>query len=100
MATKTVHVIPDKAKGRWIVTKPGASVPTIFATRKEATAEAKRLMKGKTGQVVVLTSTGKIVRRESHGLPKVQRAAVRSRIGSKAIEKAVSAVVKPRLTPA
>jgi hypothetical protein len=72
----------------------------VFTTRKEATAEAKRLIKGKPGQVVVLTKSGKIVSADSHGLPKVQRVPVRSKIGSKAIEKAVSAVVKARLTPA
>jgi hypothetical protein len=100
MATKTIHVIPDKAKGRWIVKKSGVSVPSVFATRKKATAAAKRLIKGKTGQVVVLTKNGKIIPAASHGLPKVQRPAVRSKIGSKAIEKAVSAVVKARLTSA
>lgn len=100
MATKTMHVIPDKANGGWMVKKSGATKPVLFASRKEATAEAKRLIKGKAGQVVVLTKHGKIISAESHGLPKVHRAAVRSKIGSKAIERAVSAVVKARLTPA
>jgi hypothetical protein len=80
--------------------KVGRELRGVFATRKEATAAAKRLMTGKRGQVVVLTKTGKIVSAESHGIPKVQRPAARGRIGSKAIEKAVSTVIRKRLTPA
>jgi hypothetical protein len=78
MRTETVHIMPARAKGRWIVKKSSASEPAIFATRKEASAEAKRLMKGKRGQVVVLTRNGKIVAGESHGLPKIQHPAARS----------------------
>jgi hypothetical protein len=95
-----MHVIRDEANGRWVVKKSGASVPGVFTTRKEAIAEAIRLIKGKSSQVVVLTNTGKIVSAESHGLPKVRRVAVRRQDRSKAIENAVSAVVKARLTPA
>jgi len=100
MATKAMHVIRDDANGRWIIKKSGVSVAGVYATRKQATAEARRLIKGKSGQVVVLTKNGRIVSAESHGLPKIQRAAARGKIGSKAIEKAVSAVVRARLTPA
>ena len=95
MVTKTTHVIP--AKGRWIVKKSGVKVNGVFASQKEATAEAKRLIKGSPGQVVVHMKSGKIVSAETHGLPKVQRAAVRSKLGSKAIEKAVSKVVQARV---
>jgi len=98
MATKTMHVIPARAKRGWILKKSGASLPGLFTTRKEATAEARRLIKGKPGQVVVLTKDDRIVSADSHGLPKVQRVPVRSRIGAKVIERAVSAVVKARLT--
>jgi hypothetical protein len=98
MATKTTHVIP--ARGRWIVKKSGMKAEGVFASQKEATAEAKRLIKGKAGQVVVHTKNGNILSAEMHGLPKVQRAAVRSKLGSKAIEKAVSKVVQARITSA
>jgi hypothetical protein len=97
MATKTTHIMPSKATGRWIVKKAGAKGIAAFNTRKEAIEVAKRSVKGKSGQVVVHTEDGEIIPVKVTGLPKVQKPLGKGTLEEKAIEKAVSKVVRKRL---
>lgn len=97
MATKTTHVIPAKAKGRWIVKKAGTKGKGVFASQREATEVAKRYIKGKSGQVVVHTKEGKIIPVKVVRLPKLQNTVLKGSLSEKDIEKAVSKVVRQRL---
>jgi hypothetical protein len=96
MRTKTTHVIP--AKGGWLVRKPGNGTGTLFPTQKEATDRAIRLSKAtKAGQVVVFSRDGMFRVVESHGLPEIRRAHLKSKLGRNAIRRAVGKVVLARL---
>lgn len=92
---KTVHVI--QKNGPWVVQGEG-STTSVHPTQAQAVTAARHIMKGSvSGQFVVLGRTGRIVKSETHRMPKVQPPPRKSRLGSKVIEQAVSSVVLERL---
>ena len=97
---KTVHVVPSD-KG-WAVKREGSTkTGACFSTQKDALAGARFIVKkSASGQIVIHGKTGRIVASEVHGLPKIQKPPVKSSLGSKNIEKAVSNLVRERLASA
>lgn len=71
----------------------------VFSTQKAA-IEAARVMVQRTsaGQVVIHLLDGSFRTRYIHGLPEVQHSPSKSKLGSKAIERAVSTVIRERLS--
>src|SRR5438874_2061070 len=99
MSTKTTHVIPGN--GRWVVKKEGSQKrsPRMYSTQREAIAAAREIVRHTSaGQVVIHSSNGSIRTQEIHGLPAVQNPPRKSKLGSKAIKKAVSTVIRERLS--
>jgi hypothetical protein len=93
--TKTTHVIPTDAG--WVVKKPG-SVSTLFPTQKEAKNRALRIAKaGNSGQVIVHSRTGTFHVAATYGLTKLSKQQAKSKLGRKAIRRAVGKVVVARL---
>jgi hypothetical protein len=71
----------------------------VYSTQKEVIEAAREIVRrASAGQVVIHGTDGSIRTGESHGLPVVQTPPRKSRLGSKAIEKAVSTVIRERLT--
>jgi hypothetical protein len=81
------------------VKKPrSARASAVYATQKEAIAAARKMFRQSTvGQIVVHGRNGSIRRPYVYGLPTVQRSPQKSDLGTKAIEKAVSTVIRERL---
>ena len=99
MAAKTTHVVPKN--GGWAVRKEGSAKSRVamYPTQKEAVDAAREIVRrASAGQVVVHGIDGSMRTRESHGLPVVQNPPRKSKLGSKAIEKAVSTVIRERLS--
>lgn len=94
---KTLHVVPSQ-KG-WTVKREGSGkTSTFFPTQKEALAGARLIVKeSASGRIVVHGKTGRIVAFEEHGLPRIQMPPVKSSLGSRRIERAVSNLVRERL---
>ena len=115
MPAKTTHIIPsdegwvvkrerpgvfvEKRIGQWSVSKRGTQrTSAVFPTQKEAIDAARRIVqRSSAGQIVVHRRDGSIRWRDVHGLPAVQRPPRKSGLGTKAIEKAVSTVIRERL---
>ena len=71
---------------------------TVYSTQKQAIEAAREIgQRSSAAQVVVHGPDGSIRWREVHGLPEVQTAPRKSDLGTKAIEKAVSTVIRERL---
>lgn len=99
MSAKTTHVIPRN--GGWAVKKEGSAKSRIsmFSTQKDAIEAAREIVqRAPAGQIVIHGLDGSIRTREVHGLPAVQTPPQKSKLGSKAIEKAVSTVIRERLS--
>lgn len=97
---KTVYVVPS---GRgWTVRRQGSSkAGAVFATQKDALAEARAIVKrSASGQVVIHGRGGRLIAAGVHGLPKIQKSPVKSSLGSKNIQRAVSRIVLDRLASA
>ena len=94
---KTVHVVPFE-KG-WAVKRLGSRKRSVFfSTRKDAVARARLIVKkSASGQIAVHSRTGRIIVSEVHGLPRIQKSPVKSSLGSRQIERAVSNLVRERL---
>lgn len=74
-------------------------MPACIQTQKEAIDAAREIVRQMpAGQVVIFGRDGSIKRRDIHGLREVQRSPLRSNLGRKAIEKAVSTVIRERLS--
>jgi hypothetical protein len=115
MPTKTTHIIPsddgwivkkepayvfvEERGAQWAVKRPNAKrASAVYATQREAiNAARKTVMRSSAGQIVVHGRNGSIRWRDLHGLPVVQRPPRKSDLGTKAIEKAVSNVIRKRL---
>jgi hypothetical protein len=98
MTAKTTYVIPKN--GGWAVTREGAAKRNrrVYSTQKEAVNAARDIVQRQSaGQVVILGLNGSIRVRDSHGLPPIQRAPSKSKLGRKAIKKAISTVIRERL---
>jgi hypothetical protein len=99
MPSKTTHIIP-KDSG-WAVKKEGAAKRNsgVYATQKEAIELARGMTKKTSaGQIVVHGRDGSMRFLDVHGLPAVQTPRRKSDLGTKAIKKAVSAVIRERLS--
>ena len=99
MSAKTTHVIPKN--GGWAVKKEGSANrnASVYSTQKEAIEAAREIVRRTSaGQVVIHLLDGSMRTRDIHGLPKLQHAPRKSKLGSKAIERAVSAVIRERLS--
>jgi hypothetical protein len=99
MSAKSTYVIPKN--GGWAVKKEGSAKHSagVYSTRKRAIEAALEIVQGTpAGQVVILGLDGSIQTRGVHGLPAVQTPPRRSKLGSKAIERAVSTVIRERLS--
>jgi hypothetical protein len=98
--TETVHVVPS-GRGWAVKGKRAGRTGAFFATQKDAVAGALFIVKkSASGQIVIHGRTGRIHASEVHGLPKIQKPPVKSSLGSREIEKAVSEMVRQRLAPA
>ncbi len=98
MSAKTTHVIPQN--GGWAVKKEGSAnrSSSMYSTQKEAIEAAREIVqRTAAGQVVIHHLDGSIRTRDKHGLPEVQQPPRKSKLGSKAIERAVSTVIRERL---
>ena len=96
--TKTTHVVPRN--GEWAVKKEGSRRSSgLYDTQAKAIEAARDLARrSSAGQVVVHGVNGSIRISESHGLPSVQSPHKKSEIGKKTIEKAISTVLRERLS--
>jgi hypothetical protein len=70
----------------------------VFPTQQEAIDAARKIVQhSSAGQIVVHGRDGSMRWQDVHGLPLVQTPPRKSAIGTKAIEKAVSTVIRERL---
>jgi hypothetical protein len=110
MPAKTTHIIP-RDHG-WAVKKEAVFVAKngnqsamkkpraerVYPSQKQAIDAACRIAeRSSASQIVVHGRDGSIRWREVHGLPAVQKSPQKSDLGTKAIERAVSAVIRERL---
>jgi hypothetical protein len=98
MSAKTTHVLPKN--GGWTVMKEGwaSRRAIVYPTQKEAIEAAREInQRASAGQVVIHLRNGLTRRLDVHGLPELQRSRLKSTLGRKAIERAVSAVIRERL---
>lgn len=97
MPSKTTHVFP--VDGGWAVKRPQANRRAVrYPTQREAVNAAREtVLRAPAGQIVVHSKNGSARSQDAHGMPVIQRARVRSKLGTKAIERAVSAVIRKRL---
>jgi len=71
----------------------------VYSAQKEAIEAARAIVQRMSaGQVVIHLRDGSIQTRDVHGLPEVQPPPRKSKLGSKAIERAISAVIRERLS--
>ena len=99
MPAKTTHVIPKN--GGWAVRKEGSANrrTSLYSTQKEAIQAARDIVRRTSaGQIVIHRLDGSIRTRDIHGLPEVQQPPRKSELGSKAIERADSTVIRERLS--
>ena len=97
---KTVHVVPS-GRGWAVKGERTSKTGAFFSTQKDAVAGARFIVKkSASGQIVIHGKTGRIYASEVHGLPKIQKPPVKSSLGSKNIEKAVSELAQQRLASA
>ena len=95
MAGISTHVIPREVG--WVVKRSARDRGAVFRTKAEAVKAAERLAKrGKAGQVVVHHRNGSFTTRGLRGLPRISNTPVKNSVGTEAIKRAVSAVVRAR----
>ncbi|HUQ93868.1 MAG TPA: DUF2188 domain-containing protein [Bryobacteraceae bacterium] len=98
MRTKTTHIVP--LNGGWAVKKEGSADrdSVVHSTQRAAMEVARGMAQRVTSsQIVIHRRDGSIRLRDIHGLPAVQVPRRKSDLGTKAIEKAVSTVIRQRL---
>jgi hypothetical protein len=100
MSTNTTHIVPED--GGWIIKKEGVKPDGgLYSTQKEAISAAREKTKVETkGQIVVHGRNGSFRSLETWGLPIIQRPPGKATLDAKAIKRAVSRVIRDRLTPA
>ena len=98
MRAKTTHVLPEN--GGWAIKRQGSPTSRtigVYPTQKEAILAARALVRrGYRGEVVIHHRSGSTTSKEFY-LPAIQRSAVKSSLGRRAIKKAVYAVIRERL---
>lgn len=98
MRAKTTHVIPQN--GGWAVMKEDSANrrAVLYLTQKDAIEAARAMVQSlSAGQVVIHYRDGSLRTRYVHGLPELQQSPRKSKLGRKAIERAVSTVLRERL---
>lgn len=96
MATITVHVFQSD-NGMWTVKREGRKA-SVFTSKAEAIASARKLSnQQRVGQVVIHEPSGAMRITAKHGLPDIQPPPIKSRLGDKKIEQAVSRTLVERL---
>lgn len=99
MRAKTTHVIPRG--DRWAVRREGSGQGRrgdVYATQEAAIRAARALtQRERSSQLVIHGRDGSIRSEEVHGLPPVQSPPLKGNLGTKAIERAVSTVIRERL---
>jgi len=96
---KTTHVIPKN--GGWVVKKEGSANrrSSLYSTQKAAIEAARDIVQGTpSGQIVIHRLNGSMRTQDIHGLPELQRPPRKSKLGTRAIERAVPAVTRERLS--
>ena len=99
MPAKTTHIIPSI--GGWAVRKEGSAKrdTNVYSTQKEAIDAARRMTQRLlSSQIVVHSRNGSMRALDVRGLPIIQRSHLKSDLGRKAIERAVSTVIRERLS--
>jgi len=98
MPTLTTHIIPTD--GGWTIRKEGVvrRSPGVYSTLNQALEVARRtVQRSRAGQIVVHLRDGSMRRHDVHGLPPLPASPYKSDIGTRAIKRAVSAVIRERL---
>ena len=96
MPAMTTHIIP--LGDGWAVRKAGRRARSVYPTQKQAIEAARKVaFRSSAGQIVVHSRNGSMRLKDIWGLPPVQPSARKSDLGTKAIERAVSAVIRERL---
>src|SRR5271166_1449620 len=76
----------------------GKSIQVVYSTQKQAIDAARKIVhNAKAGQIVVHGRDGSVHLGEVHGLPTVQTSRRKSDLGTEAIKRAVSMVIRERL---
>ncbi len=103
-SAKTVHIFPRKAgwvvrSDRWATMKGQTGrLLGVYSTQKAAVDAARQIVRrAPAGQIVVHSRNGSMRSRDVHGLPVLQTSPQKSKLGTKAIERAVSLVLRERL---
>src|ERR1017187_388031 len=97
---KTVHVVPS-GRGWAVKGERTSKTGAFFPTQKDAVASARFIVKkSASGQIVIHGKDGRIAASYVHGLPKIQKSPVKSSLGSKNIQRAVSQLALQRLASA
>jgi hypothetical protein len=89
------------ANGGWVVRKEGSANRrfSLYPTQKEAVQAARDIVqRTSSGQIVIHRLDGSMRTQDIHGLPELQRPPRRSKLGTRAIERAVSAVIREHLS--
>ncbi len=81
------------AKKGWVLRKAGASDTKPFTTQREAIEDARKLLAGNPGQIVIHNADGDIRDVEFYKLPKIQSPPTRSRFKARKIERAVTSLI-------
>ena len=117
MPAKTTHIFPTE--DGWVVKKEREGVPParagastrvspsnasagiatiVYSTQREAVEAARKIANRSTsGQIVIHSRGGSLRWRDIRGLPAVRKTPVKSSLGTKAIERAVSMVLRRRI---
>jgi hypothetical protein len=99
MAEKTFHVYRIES-GDWTVRKAGAR-SAVFPNQQQALKAARLQAKNRSqSQIVIHSADGKLVIKQVHGLPVVQKPPQKSSLGTARISKAISDAVRKRLETA
>ncbi len=88
-----------KTGNQWSVRKPDVErSSSVSPTQKQAIDAAREMVhRSSSGQVVVHSRNGSMHWRDVHGLPEIQKPPRKSDLGTSAIKKAVSTVIRERL---
>ena len=98
MLMKTIHILPS-GEG-WAVKKEVAAKrgSGVYPTQKKALDVAREMARrASAAQIVVHGRDGSFRLFGSHGLPTIQTSRRKSDLGTQAIRRAVSAVIRERL---
>lgn len=99
MSAKTTHIIPWN--GGWVIRKEGRVKRDIdvYSTQKKALDAARQMVqRTSAGQIVIHGRDGSLRARDVHGMPLVLGSPRKGNLGTRAIEKAVSSVIRARLS--